>query len=84
MACRSILALPAAGLGFFFSALVLKFGLGWVNDDLGINEFSYVISMYVTLVLWVVMAPAVAVMVRAQMVPLILRTRRRGRVIDVD
>ena len=83
MACRSILALPFAGLGFFFSALVLKFGLGWVNDDLGINEFSYFTSMYVTLVLWVVMAPAVAAMSRAQMVPMMIRARR-GRIIDVD
>jgi hypothetical protein len=86
MACRSILALPAAGLGFFFSALVLKLGLNSVNDDLGINNLSYVMSMYVTLILWVVIAPAVGVMVRAQLVPMMIRTRRAGRsrIIDVD
>ena len=82
MACRSILALPAAGLGFFFSAFILKIGLGSVSGDLGINVFGYVTSMYVTLILWVVMAPAVAVMARAQMVPMMLRLRR-GRYIDV-
>ncbi|MDA1256220.1 MAG: hypothetical protein O3C10_00015 [Chloroflexi bacterium] len=83
MACRSILALPAAGLGFFFSAWILMICLGWRNEDIGIEDFGYVTSMYVTLVLWVVMAPAVAVMARAQMTPLIVRTRR-GRIIDVD
>ena len=83
MACRSILALPAAALGFFFSALVLKLGLNSVNGDLGINNLSYVMSMYVTLILWVALAPAVGVIVRAQMRPLIVRGTR-GRIIDVD
>jgi hypothetical protein len=45
MACRSILALPGAALGFFLSAWILKIGLGSVNEDLGINDFGYVISM---------------------------------------
>jgi len=32
-------------LGFFLSAWILKIGLGSVNEDLGINDFGYVISM---------------------------------------
>jgi len=85
MAYRSILALPGAALGFFLSAWILKIGLGSVNDDLGINDFGYVISMYVTLILWVVIAPAVAVIARAQirLTPRIVHTSR-GRIIDVD
>jgi len=83
MACRSILALPTAGLGFFFSALILKLRLNSMNGDLGINNLSYFMSIYVTLILSVAIAPAVGVMVRAQMTPFIARTGR-GRIIDVD
>ena len=85
MAYRSILALPGAALGLFLSAWILKIGLGSVNDVLGINDFGYVISMYVTLILWVVIAPAVAVIARAQirLTPRIVHTTR-GRIIDVD
>ncbi|HJM53329.1 MAG TPA: hypothetical protein QGI07_04815 [Dehalococcoidia bacterium] len=83
MACRSILALPAAGVGLFFSAFILKIGLGSVSGDLGINDFGYLTSMYITLVLWVVIAPAVSVMVRVQLRPLTF-SARRGRIIDID
>lgn len=83
MACRSILALPAAGVGSFFSAWKLMIGLGWVNEDPGIKDFGYVTSMYVTLVLRVVMGPAIAVIARAQMNPLIMRPRS-VRIIDVN
>ncbi len=83
MACRSILALPGAALGFFFSALVLKLGLGSINDDLGINDFGYVTSMYVTLILWVVISPAVAVIARTQTTRSVIRARR-SRIIDID
>jgi len=50
--------------GFFLSAWILKSELGRVNDDPGVKDLGYVISMYVTLILWVVMGPAVGVIGR--------------------
>lgn len=76
MVWRSILALPAAGPGFFFSAWILMAGPGWRNEDTGVENFGYVKSRYVTLALRVVMAPAVAVIERAQRTPPVIHTRR--------
>ena len=58
-------------------------GLGWVNEDPGITVLGYVSFMYVTPVLPVVMAPAIAVIARAQTIPLIMRPRS-VRIIGVD
>ena len=54
-----------------------------MGGDLGSNDFGYVTSMYVTLILWGVIAPAVSVIVRVQLSPLMFRARR-GRIIEVD
>ncbi len=82
MGCRSILAIPAAGVGFFFSAWVLMLGAGAFASDVGIKPFGYGTSMFVTIILWVAMAPVVGAIARAQTTPLIFR--RGGRAVDVD
>lgn len=82
MGCRSILAIPAAGVGFFFSAWVLMIGAGAFASDVGIKPFGYSTSMFVTIILWVTMAPVVGAIARAQTTPLIFR--RGGRTLNVD
>lgn len=57
-------AIPAAGLGFFFSAWLLMMFWGIVSPDLGITTISYPTSMLVTIALWLVVSPLVAASVR--------------------
>jgi hypothetical protein len=51
--------LPAAGLFFFVSAWVLMIGAGITYKDVGIRPFGYTTSLVVTIMLWLVLAPAI-------------------------
>jgi len=50
----------AAIPGFFLSSFILMLLWGAVAPDLGIEKISYVMSMLVTITLWLVVAPLVA------------------------
>ena len=50
----------AAVPGFFLSSLILMILWGVFAPDLGIEKISYVMSMLITITLWLVVAPLVA------------------------
>ena len=50
----------AAIPGFFLSSFILMLLWGAIAPDLGIVKISYVMSMLVTITLWLVVAPLVA------------------------
>jgi len=50
----------AAIPGFFLSSFILMLLWGAVAPGLGIEKISYVMSMLVTITLWLVVAPLVA------------------------
>jgi len=58
------LAIPAAGLGFFFSAWLTMMFCGIIATDLGIEPIGYIESMLVTIALWLVVAPLIAASIR--------------------
>lgn len=64
-----LLAIPAAGLGFFFSAWITMIFWGIIAPDFGIATISYVQAMLVTIAIWLVVAPLAAASAR--------RTRKR-------
>ena len=66
MAVRSIMAIPAAGVGFFFSSWLMMLFAGILADDLGTNPIGYTTSMLTTIALWLVIAPVVGAMARSQ------------------
>ncbi len=57
-------AIPAAGLGFFFSAWLTMIFWGIVAPDIGVAKISYTTAMLVTIALWLVVAPLIAASVR--------------------
>lgn len=57
-------AIPAAGLGFFFSAWLTMIFWGIIAPDIGVAKISYTTAMLVTIALWLVVAPLVAASVR--------------------
>jgi hypothetical protein len=54
----------AAGPMFFVSAWVLMIFAGIVYKDVGIHPFRYVMSMVVTIGLWLTVAPAIGAVAR--------------------
>ena len=50
----------AAIPGFFLSSFILMLLWGVFAPDLGIEKISYVMSMLITITLWLVVAPLVA------------------------
>ncbi len=57
-------AIPAAGLGFFFSAWLLMIFWGIVAPDLNVPTVSYPMAMLITIALWLVISPLIAASVR--------------------
>ncbi len=57
-------AIPAAGLGFFFSSWLTMIFWGIVAPDIGVAKISYTTAMLVTIALWLVAAPLIAASVR--------------------
>ena len=57
-------AIPAAGLGFFFSAWLLMMFWGVVAPDLGVPTVSYPMAMLITIGLWLVISPLIGASVR--------------------
>ena len=64
MGCFAILAIPSAGLSFFFSSWIVMVFWGIMADDVGIETISYKGAMVVTIALWMAMAPLIAAMGR--------------------
>jgi hypothetical protein len=61
----SFFRLVAAGPMFFVSSWLLMLFAGIVGGDMGIRPFGYVTSMVVTIGLWLVLAPAIGAVGRA-------------------
>lgn len=58
-------AIPAAGLGFFFSSWLAMIFWGIVSENVPqIGTISYPTAMLVTIALWLVVAPLVAASIR--------------------
>ncbi len=55
----------AAGPFFFVSAWLLMLFAGAVATDVGIRPFGYVMSMVVTIALWLTVAPAIGAVARS-------------------
>lgn len=53
-------AIPAAGLGFFFSAWLTMIFWGTVAPDFGVRTISYPTAMLMTIGLWLIVAPLAA------------------------
>lgn len=64
MGCFAILAIPSAGLSFFFSSWIVMVFWGIMADDVGVETISYRGAMVVTIALWMAMAPLIAAMAR--------------------
>ena len=64
MGCLAILAIPSAGVSFFFSAWIVMIFWGIIADDVGIETISYRGAMLVTIAMWMAMAPLIAAMGR--------------------
>lgn len=60
----AILAIPSAGLSFFFSSWIVMVFWGIMADDVGVEIISYKGAMVVTIALWMAMAPLIAAMAR--------------------
>ena len=58
------MAIPTAGLGFFFSAWLTMIFWGIVGSWVNVETISYIDSMVVTIGIWLVVAPLAAAMVR--------------------
>ena len=61
---RAILSIPAAGLGFFFSAWLTMIFWGIIAPDFGIATVGYPKAMLMTIALWLVVAPMVGAVAR--------------------
>ncbi len=58
-------AIPAAGLGFFFSAFLTMIFWGIISEKFpAIDTISYPTAMLITIALWLVIAPLIAASVR--------------------
>ena len=58
------MAIPSAGLSFFFSSWVVMIFWGIVADDAGLFTISYTTAMLVTIALWMAVAPLIGGMAR--------------------
>jgi hypothetical protein len=57
-------AIPAAGLGFFFSSWLTMIFWGILAEEIGVETISYTTAMLVTVAFWLVVAPLIAASVR--------------------
>ncbi len=57
-------AIPAAGLGFFFSSWLTMIFWGIIAEDVGGEKIGYTTAMLVTIALWLAVAPLIAASVR--------------------
>ncbi len=55
--CKAFMAIPTAGLGFFFSAFLTMIFWGIIAPDFGLETISYTRAMLITIALWLVVAP---------------------------
>ena len=55
MGCFAILAIPSAGLSFFFSSWIVMVFWGIMADEVGIETISYKGAIVVTIALWMAM-----------------------------
>ncbi|MBE0481793.1 MAG: hypothetical protein IBX68_12570 [Dehalococcoidia bacterium] len=53
------MAIPAAGVFFFFSAFLTMIFWGIIAPDFGLRTIGYVESMLITIALWLIVAPLV-------------------------
>jgi hypothetical protein len=75
------MAIPAAGVGFFFSAWLLMLFAGILADDVGTKPIGYTTSMLATIGLWLVIAPVVGAIARAQRGPFKIRASGRWKTV---
>ena len=52
--------IPAAGAGFFLSAWIAMLFWGIIAPEFGIKTVGYIMSMVITIALWLVVAPLAA------------------------
>ena len=64
MGCLAILAIPSAGVSFFFSSWIVMIFWGVLSDDMGVKPIGYTSAMLVTITLWMAVAPLIAAMGR--------------------
>jgi hypothetical protein len=57
-------AIPAAGVGFFFSAWLTMIFWGIIAPDIGLNTIGYPMAMLVTIAVWLVVSPLIAAGIR--------------------
>ncbi len=58
-------AIPGAGGFFFFSSWLTMIFWGIIAPDIGLRTISYITSMLVTIALWLVVAPLVGAIAKA-------------------
>ena len=68
MGCLAILAIPSAGLSFFFSAWIIMIFWGIIAGDVGIQTISYKGAVLVTIAIWIAVAPLIAAVGRTMVV----------------
>ncbi|MBM3960002.1 MAG: hypothetical protein FJ314_09605 [SAR202 cluster bacterium] len=81
---RAMLAIPAAGLGYFFSAWILMIFGGILSDDLGTKPFGYPTSLVLTIAIWLAIAPVVGAIARSQRIPFLIRSTGHWRTVDAE
>ena len=59
-----LLAIPAAGLGFFFSSWMTMIFWGIIAPDFGVETIGYVQAMLVAIAIWIIVAPLAAASAR--------------------
>ena len=64
MGCLAILAIPSAGLSFFFSSWIVMMFWGIMADDIGVRTIRYKGAMLVTIGMWMDVAPLIAAVAR--------------------
>ena len=57
-------AIPAAGLGFFFSAFLTMIFWGIVAPSFGVQTIGYPMAMLMTVAVWLIVAPLTAASVK--------------------
>ena len=68
MGCLAILAIPSAGVSFFFSAWIIMLFWGILAPTLEIKTIGYIHAMLVTIALWMALAPLVVAVGRRMVV----------------
>lgn len=81
---KAMLAIPAAGLGYFFSAWLMMIFGGILADDLGTRPFSYTTALIMTIAIWLVIAPVVGAIARSQRIPFVVRQTGQWRTVEAE